>query len=91
MLRFCCSSINCLLKIPHAPQIRYHAYNVDEQAATLTLCKKHGIIVQAYSALTPITTMPSALDCSSCENAEREWSRQHSDKTSPAPAAAVSL
>lgn len=45
---------------PAVNQIKYHAYNVGEQAATLALCAEHGIVVEAYSALTPITTLPGA-------------------------------
>lgn len=45
---------------PAVNQIKYHAYNVDEQAKSVALCREHGILVEAYSALTPITSMPGA-------------------------------
>lgn len=45
---------------PAVNQIKYHAYNVDDQAKTVALCREHGILVEAYSALTPITSMPGS-------------------------------
>lgn len=47
------------LKIkPAINQIRYHPYNTLQQSSTLELAKEEGIVVAAYSSLTPLTTEP---------------------------------
>ncbi|KZV64340.1 Aldo/keto reductase [Peniophora sp. CONT] len=43
---------------PVANQIRLHPYLYAEQKPTMDLCAKHGIIIEAYSALIPITKQP---------------------------------
>lgn len=43
---------------PAVNQIRYHAYNAQSHQSLLDLAKKEGIIIEAYSALTPITSAP---------------------------------
>lgn len=39
-------------------KIRLHPYNYAEQAPVLAYAKKHGIIIEAYSSLWPITKTP---------------------------------
>ncbi|KAI5476586.1 hypothetical protein MNV49_007473 [Pseudohyphozyma bogoriensis] len=40
---------------PAVNQIRYHPYNTIEQKPVVELAKKEGIVIAAYSALTPLT------------------------------------
>ncbi|SJL07790.1 related to aldo/keto reductase family proteins [Armillaria ostoyae] len=44
--------------VPAVNQINLHPYNYAEAVPVLEYCKKHGIIVEAYSSLTPITKAP---------------------------------
>ncbi|KAL7416057.1 NADP-dependent oxidoreductase domain-containing protein [Mrakia frigida] len=43
---------------PAVNQIRYHAYNAQSHQPLLDLAKKEGILIEAYSSLTPITSAP---------------------------------
>jgi diketogulonate reductase-like aldo/keto reductase len=43
---------------PAVNQIKYYAYNVDANKGLLELAKKHGIVIEAYSSLAPITQQP---------------------------------
>ncbi|KIY71994.1 Aldo/keto reductase [Cylindrobasidium torrendii FP15055 ss-10] len=51
-----------LLKFAHITpavnQIELHPYNYAETKATLEYSKKHGIVIEAYSSLKPITKLP---------------------------------
>ncbi|EIW81210.1 Aldo keto reductase [Coniophora puteana RWD-64-598 SS2] len=51
-----------LLKVanvkPAVNQIKLHPYNYESQKSLLQLCAEHGIVVQAYSSLDPITKYP---------------------------------
>ncbi|KAI0029460.1 Aldo/keto reductase, partial [Vararia minispora EC-137] len=44
--------------IPAVNQIKLHPYNLKEQELTLEFCAAHGIVVEAYSSLAPITQYP---------------------------------
>jgi len=44
--------------VPAVNQIRFHLYNYKENVALLDFANKHGIVVEAYSPLTPITKSP---------------------------------
>ncbi|KAK0187792.1 NADP-dependent oxidoreductase domain-containing protein [Armillaria mellea] len=44
--------------VPAVNQINLHPYNHAEAVPVLEYCKKHGIVVEAYSSLTPITKAP---------------------------------
>ncbi|EPQ50985.1 Aldo/keto reductase [Gloeophyllum trabeum ATCC 11539] len=44
--------------IPAVNQIRFHPYNYAENKELLDYAAKHGIIIEAYSSLTPITKAP---------------------------------
>ncbi|CCM04934.1 uncharacterized protein FIBRA_07131 [Fibroporia radiculosa] len=44
--------------IPAANQIEFHPYNYAENKGLLEYCAKHGVVVEAYSSLRPITTYP---------------------------------
>jgi len=41
---------------PAVNQMRYHPYNSAEQASTLDFCHRHGILMEAYSSLVPLTS-----------------------------------
>lgn len=43
---------------PAVNQIRFHPYNTLEQDPIVAFGKKHGIVTQSYSALTPLTKEP---------------------------------
>ena len=43
---------------PAVNQIQYHVYNAAANIPVLALCEKHGIVVESYSGLTPITKQP---------------------------------
>ena len=43
---------------PAANQIRLHPYNYAEQKATIDYCQSKGIVIEAFSPLTPITKSP---------------------------------
>jgi len=44
--------------VPAVNQILFHPYNYAENKALLEYSKKHGIVTEAYSSLTPITYYP---------------------------------
>ncbi|EJD38895.1 Aldo/keto reductase [Auricularia subglabra TFB-10046 SS5] len=44
--------------VPVVNQIQLHPYNYAEQLASIELCARHGIVIEAYSSLTPITKTP---------------------------------
>jgi diketogulonate reductase-like aldo/keto reductase len=54
--------MQALLKVARVPpavnQIRFHPYNYAEQKPLLDYCAQHGVVVAAYSSLTPITRSP---------------------------------
>jgi diketogulonate reductase-like aldo/keto reductase len=43
---------------PAANQIYLHPYNYQQQSPTLEYAAKHGIVIEAYGALTPVTSEP---------------------------------
>jgi len=43
---------------PAVNQILFHPYNYAETKPLLEYCQKHGIVVEAYSSLTPVTKSP---------------------------------
>jgi len=43
---------------PAVNQIRFHPYNYASQKAVVEYCQKHGIVVEGYSGLTPLTKLP---------------------------------
>ncbi|OCH92655.1 Aldo/keto reductase [Obba rivulosa] len=43
---------------PAVNQIYFHPYNYAENKELLEFCKEHGVVVEAYSSLTPITRYP---------------------------------
>ncbi|KAJ8516479.1 hypothetical protein ONZ45_g6238 [Pleurotus djamor] len=44
--------------VPAVNQIRVHPYNYSEMKETIDYCSKHGIIIEAYNSLAPITEFP---------------------------------
>ncbi|QRV92641.1 aldo/keto reductase family protein [Ceratobasidium sp. AG-Ba] len=44
--------------IPSVNQIRFHPYNYHENVELLEFAKKHNIVIESYSGLTPITKLP---------------------------------
>ncbi|KAG8685917.1 hypothetical protein FRC09_014464, partial [Ceratobasidium sp. 395] len=44
--------------IPSVNQIRFHPYNYHENIQLLDYAKKHGIVIESYGGLTPITRLP---------------------------------
>ncbi|KAJ8691650.1 hypothetical protein PTI98_011200 [Pleurotus ostreatus] len=44
--------------LPAVNQIQFHPYNLPQYKETLEYCAKHGIVIEAYSSLAPITRFP---------------------------------
>ncbi|KAG8697170.1 hypothetical protein FRC08_006693 [Ceratobasidium sp. 394] len=44
--------------IPSVNQIQFHPYNYHENVALLNYAKEHGIVIESYGGLTPITRLP---------------------------------
>ncbi|KZT39501.1 Aldo/keto reductase [Sistotremastrum suecicum HHB10207 ss-3] len=59
---FSVNSLEALWKVakikPVVNQIQFHPYNYVENKPILDFAEKHGIVVEAYSSLTPITKTP---------------------------------